>query len=299
MKGQSHDCRLSRCQNPPSTVNSYNSCVTHRKAGGKKRKPNGKNYNTIIHQLNSMDKNNFPVQPTSTRTESNIELTSSWKCRDTQEENTLRQQPFDNAHNDESKYDNVKNDVWIKISDMHWDERDHTYGEIYNPNHYNEHGRFDNVKRTELGTGMPIEDHIPLQSLTTTTAHTVSCDRMEASLFDPQKRHHNYVGDHGTVTKVKTQQVSIGQQPIFVRTTNTGKDGRHAATDKKAAKIIIAEWQLIATVVDRMMFLVYFVTTILAYLFILIVVPASQSPFSLYSTNETGFDRKIIHQWTN
>ena len=53
---------------------------------------------------------------------------------------------------------------------------------------------------------------------------------------------------------------------------------------------MIAEWQQIATVVDRLMFVLYVVTVVTAYVIILVIVPANQPPVTSDALDSAGTD---------
>ncbi|KAL8593149.1 hypothetical protein ACOMHN_009804 [Nucella lapillus] len=64
-------------------------------------------------------------------------------------------------------------------------------------------------------------------------------------------------------------------------------DPHPTSVDLQCARTMIAEWQQIATVVDRLMFVLYVLTTVIAYIVILIIVPANQPPIVFPDINAT------------
>nr|KAG5690708.1 hypothetical protein BaRGS_005071 [Batillaria attramentaria] len=69
------------------------------------------------------------------------------------------------------------------------------------------------------------------------------------------------------------------------------------SSDLDAARRLVAEWQQIATVVDRLIFVLYLLSTVTAYVVILAVVPANQPPVA-NATLDTAGTAFSFYQWT-
>ncbi|KAK7111623.1 acetylcholine receptor subunit alpha-L1-like isoform X2 [Littorina saxatilis] len=72
-------------------------------------------------------------------------------------------------------------------------------------------------------------------------------------------------------------------------------DPHPTSSDLQAARTMIAEWQQIATVVDRLMFVVYVLTTVIAYVVILVIAPANQPPVTELMLNAAGTNSVTKH----
>ena len=84
--------------------------------------------------------------------------------------------------------------------------------------------------------------------------------------FKPRYQKKRKVGTRRTVTA--TDKQNNDQSASNVK-------GNNVASDIYARKMIVAEWQRIAAVIDRVLFWIYLIGTIASYLVILIVVPKS------------------------
>ena len=71
---------------------------------------------------------------------------------------------------------------------------------------------------------------------------------------------------------------------------STKLDPHPISSDLQSARTMIAEWQQIATVVDRLMFVLYVVTVVTAYVIILVIVPANQPPVTSDALDSAGTD---------
>lgn len=72
-------------------------------------------------------------------------------------------------------------------------------------------------------------------------------------------------------------------------------DPHPSSAELRAMQRLIAEWQQIATVVDRVMFFFYLLSTVTAYVVILAVLPAQQPPV-VNSTFDHNGDLHWFHR---
>lgn len=75
--------------------------------------------------------------------------------------------------------------------------------------------------------------------------------------------------EHRTKTKINSDKSS---KPCHIKSNITPKEG-DVKSETYYRKLIVAEWQRVAAVVDRVLFWVYFIGTIVSYLVILIIIP--------------------------
>lgn len=77
---------------------------------------------------------------------------------------------------------------------------------------------------------------------------------------------------------------------------STKLDPHPFSSDLQSARKLIAEWQQIATVVDRLMCVLYVLTVVTAYVIILVIVPANQPPVTSDALDSAGTDI-ITRHW--
>ena len=156
----------------------------------------------------------------------------------------------------DSDHDDDDDDVWVTRSDDDEEEEK----EIWQRN--------VDLDHSSLNDDDDDEESQVSRSLLATSPDTPS----------PSPHHQLLAGDPARGWETETAAHRTLTLPGEVGLCVDKLDPHPSSSDLQAARTMIAEWQQIATVVDRLMFVLYVLITLTAYVIILLIVPAKQPP---------------------
>ncbi|XP_025105050.1 neuronal acetylcholine receptor subunit alpha-6-like [Pomacea canaliculata] len=140
----------------------------------------------------------------------------------------------------------------------------------------------DSLSRTEPLFGRDLGYHDPntplVEGINSLAADTPAPPRRELRRLDTDHRQTHCDSLHVRLEEPGSEEGASDALPSKGGVSSKKLDPQPTSSDLQAMRTLVAEWQQIATVVDRVMFLVYLLSTVIAYVVILLVLPANQPP---------------------